>query len=788
MKKTRNKFFSISLMWEGIKQTKTIGICFTIISIIAACLLPAKKMISLYSMDSVSFNSVTVETVSLIEFLLPIFIVMYIVPIVFVLSLFRFMNRRDASDFYHSTPHNRSCVYITYSAVVLIWSIFIISLSTLSSLILYSFIPKTAAIPYDFAVYTILSSFVLAMLVMSITLVAKGLSGTGFSNAVITFLLMFAPRIIIMFFAQSIINATVIVDASMLSIANPSCNIIFSPLIIYTNYSAEVLTSSLTIGYSVILAVIYFALGMFLHKKRNSETAGASSSFKFVQHIVRTSFGVIPTLFICFALASGDNLNVGNWLACILVSLLLYFLYELATTRSAKKLLRAAPLYLVVVAFNIVFVLGSHMVSNSIMNDIPESSDIESVSVYDSGEALNMENSMVKNYKFKSYYSLMADEAKINDKDLIKVLQESLIDNINAVKSNAKSFNGYIEYTSYEENDNIISSYPAHEEYKVTFHMNSGRDIVRKVYVDKQKYLTKNQVGSGESVLFQYLNKNSEYMDVVTALPKENEIASVNLLYSDLTEEQTKELWNTFRDEYNGLSYKDRACVMNDSYGQADVGTFDIKGYYQNKQFTTYCTILSKSTPKTFSKYLNIINEDFRKNFTSEIMDNITADKDFSIHSDDEFKQDTVSNNDYFYRMYIDYVASSEYEDDMMGSSIDACFPSLKTSYIGSFNSKNLKDIRKIAQIINDALSNEFDINGAHPIRFNVNILERTITKHEGGVSMSSKPSSSKTAYVNLTDEQYKQISDILGGIVDNTYSEHDNVNEGDTELIPITE
>ncbi len=67
---------------------------------------------------------------------------------------------------------------------------------------------------------------------------------------------------------------------------------------------------------------------------------------------------------ISFALASKENVSVVAWIICIVLSLLFYFIYELVTTRSAKKLVVAIPMYLVVILFNVLFVSLRFGVSN----------------------------------------------------------------------------------------------------------------------------------------------------------------------------------------------------------------------------------------------------------------------------------------------------------------------------------------------------------------------------------------------------------------------------------------
>ena len=82
------------------------------------------------------------------------------------------MNIRKASDFYHSIPLSKTCVYLTYTVTALIWSIVTVVVSTLLSFTIYALSLKTV-INIEFIWPTIISSIILAMLVASIALLAK---------------------------------------------------------------------------------------------------------------------------------------------------------------------------------------------------------------------------------------------------------------------------------------------------------------------------------------------------------------------------------------------------------------------------------------------------------------------------------------------------------------------------------------------------------------------------------------------------------------------------------------
>ncbi|MDD6490461.1 MAG: hypothetical protein PUG48_11755, partial [Clostridia bacterium] len=457
----KNKYFSLSLMWEGIKQTKSLGICLTVITVIATCFNP---FTSLLNTSEASFHAVTVN-----EFVAPIFSMFYFIPTMLIFSLFSFMNKRNSSDFYHSVPLNRSCVYITYAAVTMVWCVFIILVSTFSSYLLYSFAPNVMITPY-FIWIALYSSFIAAFLVMSIALVAVGLSGNFFSDIVTFLLLMFAPRLIISVFTSAISSAVPIVSFESIPLLRPYINILFVPFESGMLYS-ELLTDWGIMLYSIILAVVYFVGGFFIHRARKSESAESAVAFKGVRHVIRSLIGIVPTLMICYPLSlnitledSKQHLNAGVLILGVGISVIAYFVYEFITTKSVKKLLYAVPLYLIVVAFDFAFIFGSQAIDNSILNTVPVQSDIQSISV----KPVNDNNN--HNYGLKTYQECKTKTFDYENKELIKIFSDNLYNNVKSLK------NGGSLYSS-------VYGYYYYSTYQVEFHCKDGQNITRKVYI-----------------------------------------------------------------------------------------------------------------------------------------------------------------------------------------------------------------------------------------------------------------------------------------------------------------
>lgn len=715
-----NKFFSFSLMWEGIKQTKMAGICFLILSILASCGYSLLRLISYNNMSSETLKNQPDFVMSLGRFLLPIFAIQYIMPMVLIFMLFGFLNKRRGSDFYHSIPLNRTCIYITYSAVVLLWSLITVVICTFLSYTIQVCTPKII-ISYDFILPTIISSFVLAMLVISTALIAKGLSGTLFSNIVIFIIIMFLPRIIICLYTATVNASIKIADISFMSITDIYNNIVFAPFIYFNSYydNSQItnlpFTNAGTLWYSAILAIIYFVIALIIHKFRKSESAGKSAAYKAVQPVVRILLGAIPLLIISVTFVSGSYVPAEIWIMGIVVSLLAYFLYELITTKSAKKLITVAPFYLIAVLLNAVFAFACVGQRNSVLNDIPDVSDISSVSVISADYTQPI-------YPQDNYYLYKSQDIKLTDKELIKILQASLVDSVEKVKAN-KVLSGH----------NI-------NDYEIIYHCASGRDIKRTVYVNNKKYSN-----NSDSVVPSYLEKDSEYLNAMTGLPADSEIKSVNIssVSIQFTDEEKKELWETYKSEYNASSIdakNELSCreVLSGSV----ISDIEILGYIGTNSFSEHYYIIDTLTPKTYNKFINMyMSKCVESGIAEDILNRSKNDDSFSIDFNDMTNENTFT---------LQYYNSTNNDGDWLynNNSIYGYFERYKTDYNnGNIDAKYLPEFHKIIEIIADSISADVDTEKDNLIKCDI---------------YSYYSSENKIIYINITDKQYDEINNIL--------------------------
>lgn len=759
----KNKFFSLALMREGIKQTMSVGITLLIVSMFMSGYLPFAAMFQDYGYHI---------TVSFGIFLLPILVMGYILPMIFIFALFGFMNKRNSSDFYHSVPLNRSCVYITYAATAMLWCTFITTVSTMFSYSMYLMNPKMTISPL-FIGNTIGTTFVLMLLIAAIALVAKGFSGTAFSNISIMFLLMFVPRIFIALLTSAVQLAAPVVQISSIPLADVTCNIIFLPISMFMSNVDSWSVDSTTIWYSLILAVVYLVGGFFLHRARKSETAETGSSFKWVQHVVRSLIGIVPTFIIIYPLAARvEEISESAVIISVVVSVLAYFLYELATTRSAKKLLYAIPLYLIVVAFDVVFIFGSRAISNSVVSYVPDSSEVKSVSV-EYGYRSYKNYDKPKETVPYSAYSL--EKCEYEEKEMIDILCSSLADDVKYIQEG--SFN---KYRSFGYSNSPNTTHHCVDRYNVTFHCKDGNDVQRTVYILNMDYYFTEKDGQVSNQLEKLISNSDNYKNARTKLPDDNEINTISLspyfnnaIGREFPQNEIKELWKIYKEEYNALSTDDKSELNLDYYNDYDVLGISIYGYLGTNTFYSRYRMTADKTPKTLQKLSDLYNQyrpdhssqelekvlsgiDIKKNFTV-LMQNIIVDgcNDLNMSNDTSFPYEhsnncinvTIPDKQYISKVYNGTLTEDDYAE----------FP--HDFQVGNADFDNVK---KAVKILTDAAQSECNI--ADKRTFKVEIYTEYNSYENKNDQEKFMYSEGETNYylINLTAEQYKELYDTL--------------------------
>ena len=196
MKKT---LFSKGLYVEGLRKLRVLGFIALAPMIVIQIAGPITQYFNyldwleysehgeVYYTDTVSFDLVTLSVPLTAALVTPIM----------VLMLFSVFNKRSASDFYHSLPYTRVCLYLSNMAAVFTWIIGICVISGCVGLLAYISFPKLFSVVFDGAFNYLLTSVAFMLVSAGVCALGSAMTGTLFSNIAVSLLVMFLPRFIL---------------------------------------------------------------------------------------------------------------------------------------------------------------------------------------------------------------------------------------------------------------------------------------------------------------------------------------------------------------------------------------------------------------------------------------------------------------------------------------------------------------------------------------------------------------------------------------------------------------
>lgn len=326
----KKKIISFGVYRETLRRLSALGIIFTVIMCFLSAvqpftvsILPGTKMIDLGG-------------------ICPFFILYVFAAPIMSLAAFGWVNTRRGSDFYHSLPYSRECVYISMMSAVMSWVIGILLVSAGVGTAVCTLLLRRVTFIYSTIPVTVLSAAAACLLSACTASLAVSITGTFFSNIVVTLLIAFAPRAVISLVVSAVLDRTpYLVKQNLPLFLNNKCNILFDSI-------TGIFTGSTGINawkaalYTAVLGAVYFALSVILFRARRSESAGTPSARPFLQHVYRITLALFLSLPTLAEIADSGSPSVGGiiWFGVVVI---LYFAYELVTTKKWSNLLRAVP-------------------------------------------------------------------------------------------------------------------------------------------------------------------------------------------------------------------------------------------------------------------------------------------------------------------------------------------------------------------------------------------------------------------------------------------------------------
>ncbi len=266
-------FFSKGLYFQGIKKIRTSGAGF------AAIIIGLNLLYAFVERGPFTYNG-NVSPVSEIitgGALAPYTPLMLLFSYAMVTSMFSFLNKRNGSDFLHSVPHKRICVYISLISAVCTWIVGIVFLTMLLNAIIFSTSPYYT-VPFLHAFLTFLGYSVSALVVASVTAVCRMLSGTEFSCFLYSVSLLATPRLLILILKNySLKSNPSVIEKTWFKVFHIENSFYFPFLEIMNNEVGSFGNVGLVL-FLLAEAVLFFTVAAFLYVRRKSQIAGESFS------------------------------------------------------------------------------------------------------------------------------------------------------------------------------------------------------------------------------------------------------------------------------------------------------------------------------------------------------------------------------------------------------------------------------------------------------------------------------------------------------------------------------
>ncbi len=554
------KIFDFNLFKEGFRQLKVLGFISLIIYIIEAILV---------AMNEFDFSGI--RAISL-TYMHPIaYFTFAVLAPLFTLYLFGFLNSRTASDFYHSLPHTRTCIITSFTASIVSWIFIILALSSALAIGIHACFPNKYNVAYREIFMLLTGIFIASLLVISATVLACCITGTLLTNIAVTGIILFFPCFMTEMFKESIMAKCgfLLSSSYVFPLLSGRNNLVTSLLVnmFFNDYTNTTFTGSFTSPsaylYTFCVSAILFGLAIFFFNKRKSETAGNSAPNKYVQALYRMCITIALCMFPILMIF-GEAANTTEIITIYVIIAVIYFLFEIITTKTVKRVIKIIPGLVVIGILNAALIVIINQCADNAIGFMPEPEDISYVKILPSDESYMYTS---QNRPVYEYVSLLQQDIKIQDEDIFEYVSKAL------------------------SNTSTIQEYQTR--YLIEIHTKDGKTRYRNIPV-REKFT---------NAINEYYVKNSNFSDYISTLPEYN---SVSLDISDnIKGKDLKELYNTLREEYESLSDSEKYNVITGNTPLPNIASISITFNYKG-QTTELFLPISGNLPKTLKKYVNI--------------------------------------------------------------------------------------------------------------------------------------------------------------------------------------
>ena len=596
--------FSRTLYREGLRQTQALG--WVLIGLLIGTLL----LVFMMQFGAVLTNSALTRAASFVDLYdgVPLLPLIYLWAPIMIIVLFHFVTKRNQSDFYHALAHTRPQLAGSFLAAILTWTLGGLLVAFGLYAALYTILPDSiAVIHWAGSLNPLASATAILTLVVGGTFLAVSLTGTASSAILGTGLILFMPRILIGIVTERAVAYLPIVSAGDLPFPLGSYNLLAD--FFSTSQSGTMHAPLSAILYTFLLGVLYLGLGLWAFTRRKSEKAGMAAISKSAQGLLRAlmaapmAVGAVYLLVNTFIMDKSESGileyavafgTASSAFTLLCISFGVFLLYELFTTRTAKRLGKIIPSFgfvlLVGVSGGVVIVCTRP----ALVQSVPEADDIESVAVIPGNNDYDFLFGNLFGYE-PSYFEEATRDVYTNDPDAIKAVATALQ---STVKS---SIDSSFDYLSLSSNNDFLNA-------RFAIRLKNGGEQIRTV-----------QIASDQLALVEQSRwTQADYVDTITNLPDETRTPVIVRSEDDtITEQQARIVYASLRQELTSEHASWWCNMINGTYEGADHGSV-CSLYMQTvigSDVYSASLPLSDLFPKTLEMYLNFAREnaDFEK-------------------------------------------------------------------------------------------------------------------------------------------------------------------------------
>ena len=589
MKKIR-ELFNFRLYLEGLKKIKLIGIAALIVTVALCAIVPI-----IYIAEEAG-HSESIFSVAIDEFAIPLCVIMAFAPF-FISSLFSYLNLRRDSDFYHAIPYKRQTVYTSFLLAALTWCLGIITAAVLGTTVLWSVAPNTT-FEFYYIPLLIFGAFSACLMLMGFMTLSMSLTGTATTNIFIFGLVACFFRSVCLLFTYALENTAYVLDLSSTFLRFTDIKF-FSPIaFLGASFSliepSEFYTNTALYIYTIAISAGLFILAGRLYVRRRSEMATKSAPTKRLQHVYRiaftTPFVLIMFTFIAIELMGNDSMDASFYIFMCFAIAIVYFLYELITTKSAKNMLRAAPYLTILLAVGCLFVASVGLVRANVLSKNYTADEIESVTFSESGSSMY--------YSDNNYEDMKTRKIKVSDREVVKFVSDALDFSLDSVADGTYPSGRVL--TGYEGGK---ATYERYVFTTIKIDLKGGGRIGRKIKISESNY---------DKMLIAAQN-TEEYRAAYLEIPKPDSIYSI--YWSRIDTDKMESVYKTFYEEYSSMTEEEKMEVKNI---EADELRYQIE-CYGRENFTQFSFVMkiTQKTPETLNAFAAAMN-DVKVNVKSE--------------------------------------------------------------------------------------------------------------------------------------------------------------------------